>query len=144
MSAALLVGRAETECASNASAPPPHPILNLPQMILSSSSSKPATQPVLHRPPGRAPRALLRRALPAKLASTAQHSPARWSSRSGGPSSSAKYTAAGRQAMSTRRQICRALSRRSGRRDARSPRVTLSMCWVSILCPSTRWVAEQL
>lgn len=140
MPTALLVGRAETECASNASASPPHPILNLLQTIPCSNSSKPAVQRVLHRPLP----SLSQRARPAKLASTAQHSPARWSSRSGGPSSSAKYTAAGKRAMSTRRRICRAPSRRSGRRDARSRRVTLSTCWVSILWPSTRWVAEGL
>jgi hypothetical protein len=142
MSAMLLLGPAEAGCASSASAPPPSPMLKLSQTSPSSPFSAAAPQPVVLLPAAVLlvrRRALLRRAWPAKLASTAQHSRARWSSPSGEASSNAKYTADGRRETYTRPGICRAQSRRSGRLGGRSRRATLLMCLVSTQSTNTRY-----
>jgi hypothetical protein len=79
MPAMLLFRPAEAGFASTASASPPNSMLKLSQMTHSSPFSVAAVQPaalLLHSAPVPAA-APSRRALPEKLASTAQHSPAR-------------------------------------------------------------------
>jgi hypothetical protein len=141
MSAMLLFGPAEAGYAARSSAPPPRLMLKLSQMKASCPYSATAQQPAL-RPLARVSAAPSRPASPEKLASTAPTSRARWSSRSGGPSSSARYTASGSRATSTRRRTCRAPSRRSGSRAARSPRAMRLTSWASTPSWNTRCVAD--
>jgi hypothetical protein len=137
----LLFGPAEAGYAARSSAPPPRRMLKLSQMKASCPYSAAAQQPAL-RPLGRVWVVPSRPASPEKLASTAPTSRARWSSRSGGPSSSARYTASGSRATSTRRRTCQAPSRRSGSRAARSLRATPSTSWASTPYWNTRCVAD--